>query len=133
MVSEQALRVSIDDAVRVFWSGYNANPYGSTGRQQGRTAAGVAAVLALAQAAPGVPGGWKLVPVEPTDDMLNAYQEEQCRWSNITHVDDDATQSLWSAMLAATPQPGDDAVGGASAKPCYVISNRELCKWEKKK
>lgn len=53
----------------------------------------------------GVPDGWKLVPVEPTDDMLEAYQEAMCGLRNMTSVDDNELVILWSAMLAAAPQP----------------------------
>lgn len=66
----------------------------------------LAAMKKLRRLASGqVPEGWVMVPREPTDEMLNAYQEEQCRWSSITHVDDDATQALWVAMLAVAPSP----------------------------
>lgn len=49
---------------------------------------------------PKVNGGWKLVPVEPTQDMLESG------WS----VDDagfdwSVTPEIWKAMLNAAPQP----------------------------
>lgn len=44
-----------------------------------------------------VPDGWKLVPVEPTQEMLDAYIHMQGRFSS--------ARSDWAAMLAAAPQP----------------------------
>jgi len=44
--------------------------------------------------APAVPQGWKLVPVEPTDAMVDAAHH--AGWSRI---------DIYSAMLAATPAP----------------------------
>lgn len=43
------------------------------------------------QAAPGVPEGWRLVPVEPTPKMLVAYMEA------------DGAIKRWKAMIAAAP------------------------------
>lgn len=57
-----------------------------------------------------VPNGWKLVPREPTDEMQDAFQEEQCRWHAVTHVDDEAVVAIWEAMLAAAPQPAQEAM-----------------------
>ena len=47
--------------------------------------------------APVVPDGWKLVPVEPTDEMINAG----CDASNAYRVDMDRS---YQAMLAAAPE-----------------------------
>ena len=44
-----------------------------------------------------VPFGYKLVPVEPTQEMLDAYIHMQGRFSS--------ARSDWAAMLAAAPQP----------------------------
>ena len=41
--------------------------------------------------------GWKMVPVEPTQGMLDAYIHMQGRFSSV--------RSDWAAMLAAAPQP----------------------------
>ena len=46
-----------------------------------------------AKAAPALPQGWKLVPVEPTEEMLAAVS-----WPGCAHTD-------WSHMLAAAPTP----------------------------
>lgn len=59
------------------------------------------------------PDDWVLVPREATPEMLEAFQEEQCHWSNVTHTDDRATMRLWAAMLTAAPsQPEGDAASG---------------------
>jgi hypothetical protein len=50
-------------------------------------------------AQPVVPQGWKLVPIEPTDEMLVA----DCDLDGFVGVDD--TRKLYTAMLAAAPAP----------------------------
>jgi len=57
-----------------------------------------------AEAAPIVPQGWKLVPVEPTPEMVRAGQELKPlgKW----HAQ---IKAVWTAMLAASPAP--DASG----------------------
>ena len=58
--------------------------------------------LAQVQAAP--IEGWKLVPVEPTEDMFVEGMEADC--AGMPSVDDDRhVRSIWNAMLAASPQP----------------------------
>lgn len=50
-----------------------------------------------------VPEGWKLVPIEPTPDMREAFHQANEEWE-----DGGATWSpdhQWSAMLAAAPEP----------------------------
>ncbi|EOI3556444.1 hypothetical protein ACMSZQ_002764 [Cronobacter dublinensis] len=50
-----------------------------------------------------VPAGWKLVPIEPTPDMREAFHQANEEWE-----DGGATWSpdhQWSAMLAAAPEP----------------------------
>lgn len=52
-------------------------------------------------------GDWVLVPRVPTDEMLNASQEEMCRWSARTYHNDDEQTAIYKAMLAAAaPAPG---------------------------
>lgn len=45
-----------------------------------------------------VPAGWKLVPVEPTDDMLYDIQE-------FSHILPPRGKRIWAHMLNAAPQP----------------------------
>lgn len=52
----------------------------------------------------GVPEGWKLVPVEPTVEMLSAGAE--C-W----HISKDNADGYYRAMLAAAPNQGENHVG----------------------
>lgn len=50
-----------------------------------------------------VPEGWKLVPIEPTPDMREAFHQANEEWE-----DAGATWSpdhQWKAMLAAAPEP----------------------------
>lgn len=65
-------------------------------------------------AAPAVPDGWKLVPVEPTEEMRDAALGE---WSAANKVSMHASYlSYWSAMLAAAPKhEGCGACGDACA------------------
>ena len=48
---------------------------------------------------PAVPEGWKLVPVEPTEEMLYP--------AGLENVEDG--NEAWKAMLAAAPEPPEDA------------------------
>lgn len=48
-----------------------------------------------------VPAGWRLVPVEATPDMTQAYYD-LCREEGSLAV---RGSSIWSRMLAAAPQP----------------------------
>lgn len=43
------------------------------------------------------PSGWKLVPVEPTPEMIEAANDCEASW-----------KSIWPAMLDAAPQPPED-------------------------
>ena len=52
---------------------------------------------AQAQNAPSIPEGWKLVPIEPTEEMYNAGANHcDGYWST--------AQAVWDAMLAAAPE-----------------------------
>ena len=61
--------------------------------------------------APAAHAGWKLVPVEPTREMLDAYLEMK----GLFH----SARSDWAAMLAAAPQ----APAAPSAVATQVIEN----------
>lgn len=45
----------------------------------------------------GVPSGWKLVPLEPTSEMMDAAEECSTDWPRTTWAE------AYSAMLAAAP------------------------------
>ena len=66
--------------------------------------------------APAVPEGWKLVPVEPTERMVNAYLQAQRESVEGTQdfmgLSDPPTNNKagYRAMLNATPQPTAPAV-----------------------
>lgn len=47
---------------------------------------------------PVIPDGYALVPIEPTEKMLNAWLSEVANWRG--HV------TGYKAMLSAAPQPG---------------------------
>lgn len=51
-----------------------------------------------------VPEGWRLVPVEPTIEMREAYHQAEEDFQECCGTSPD---SHWAAMLAAAPAPGD--------------------------
>lgn len=53
------------------------------------------------------PDGWKLVPIEPTDDMIVAFAEQW--YSKVRCIDDCQMQDCYAAMLAAGPALGKQA------------------------
>lgn len=70
-----------------------------------------------AQPAPVVPEGWKLVPVEPTEEMLAAAHEGDRQYT-LRNFGDVMTvmqgpYDHWVAMLAATPTPPAQAAADA--------------------
>jgi hypothetical protein len=58
----------------------------------------ILAALTSSRAAPApVPEGWRIVPIEPTEEMISAWREVFSPWP----YENDA----WKALLAATPAP----------------------------
>jgi hypothetical protein len=51
------------------------------------------------------PKGWKLMPVEPTDDMIVAFAEQW--YSKARCIDDCEMEDCYAAMIAAAPTPTD--------------------------
>lgn len=87
-----------------------AATYGSLIGPQSVIDAHEAAITALreALAKPDVPEGWKLVPVEPTPGMLNAFwQGTGAERPRSLDAQLSAVQGAWNYMLAAAPQPKD--------------------------
>lgn len=68
----------------------------------------VIAVLATQQPQ-GVPEGWVLVPVAPTDDMLDKANDVKvgghCYYCSQEYATYDEAAGVWTAMLAAAPSP----------------------------
>ena len=54
------------------------------------------------QPAPSVPEGWKLVPIEPTDEMINKVIDE--RLAALVSGKDHSMLDIYRAMLAAAPE-----------------------------
>lgn len=52
-----------------------------------------------------VPEGWKLVPVEPTDEMLVVRVNVRTILGWVTTLDAHGTDTIYRAMLAAAPEP----------------------------
>lgn len=60
-----------------------------------------------------IPAGWKLVPIEPTCEMLDAYVSTNSRFQS--------ARSDWAAMLNAAPAaPGVSTVEDASAHKVVI-------------
>lgn len=62
--------------------------------------------------------GWKLVPVEPTEAMLDAYWKQTGESKEMRSRTHAYMRRYWSAMLAATPAPAVDAQEGDDEGPC---------------
>lgn len=84
----------------------------------------------LASATPS-PGGWKLVPVEPTDEMIEACESALAEWRKTLPPDELVLRGKWKsgklyhdaeqaekhairyrAMLNAAPSPPTEPTGG---------------------
>lgn len=59
-------------------------------------------------AQPTAPLGWQLVPVQPTDDMLNAMYTFRNADPHDTQLRD-----MWDAVLAAAPEQPEQQGGAA--------------------
>lgn len=68
---------------------------------------------------PEIPDGWKLVPVEPTEDMVvEGFESKPCKlfsepaeWASFDEMSGcqqaaHTARLCWAAMLAAAPTPG---------------------------
>ena len=75
-------------------------PAGTLGRDMGGSCAEKNNV-AGAQPAPSVPDGWKLVPIEPTEDMLRAMTDP---FIAINGDNRKAFEIAYTAMLSAAPE-----------------------------
>ncbi|HBG30771.1 MAG TPA: hypothetical protein DDW98_09100 [Gammaproteobacteria bacterium] len=81
-------------------------------------------IEAALNADPTIPDGWKLVPVEPTDDMLVSGTEAWMQVRKERHAYEDAVEatSVYRAMLNAAPRSGE-------AKPSRL--NPQFCEHER--
>ena len=66
-------------------------------------------LAAAPEAAPLVPQGWKLVPIEPTERMINEGSCAQTLKGGHQYIGECAAKTAWSFMLAAAPQPPEAA------------------------
>ena len=97
-----------DDVIDGYKAGLRGEPIGivnlafDTGWLRGDHDRRIGA-LAPRPAAPAsvAPPGWKLVPIEPTREMIDAYMAMNGRFQS--------ARSDWAAMLAASPQPTTSA------------------------
>lgn len=79
------------------------------GHTPARCVAALRAVIAALSAAPQVPDGWVLVPVEPTGGMSSAATDIEVGYPTWDGSKDSFTEgeakAIWKAMLAAKPDP----------------------------
>jgi hypothetical protein len=61
--------------------------------------------------APPAPAGWKLVPIEPTEEMWTAGRGFDFGPGNGS-AEDVSAERVWAAMLAAAPLPSGQQEGG---------------------
>jgi len=55
-----------------------------------------------------IPDGWKLVPIQPTEEMINAWDEDMGQSYARVHAEqigEDEVVFAYQAMLAAAPKP----------------------------
>lgn len=81
-----------------------------------------------APAAP-VPQGWKLVPVDPTQDMIDAADQSDREYSQrafggAMHLSQSG-EDHWHAMLAAAPQPPEAAPVQMPTPDSYIFQHEE--------
>lgn len=102
---QELFSATIDGALTTGYQGGEAPPVGhwlTFWYDKGRSvAAAEAAQAGSAQQVPAVPEGWRLVPVEATDEMADAGDNE----SPVAVHSDWTARDVWDAMLAAAPLP----------------------------
>lgn len=85
------------------WS--NLREYKKDGYRAEARATILAYESAKAASAREVPEGWKLVPVEPTDEMMKAgaQTDEKAIQGGYLYPDEDSVGLVYAAMLSASP------------------------------
>ena len=76
----------------------------------------------LAAPAPAVPPGWKLVPVEPTPEMVKALLEAMTIWVKEIGAD----QDIYRAVLAAAPSAPPPVALSDEQRNAYDLIDRYL-------
>lgn len=61
-----------------------------------------------------VPKGWRLVPVEPTEAMLQAPKMREYAWVSGEAVEGWDIARCWEEMLSAAPEPPTDEKDGSN-------------------
>lgn len=69
-------------------------------------------------------GSWRTVPVEPTEAMLEAGADNLFASASENWADE--ARIIWSAMLSAAPQPGDDALAIIREQQAEIARLREF-------
>lgn len=75
-----------------------------------------------------IPNGFKLVPVEPTEEMISGF------WGEITHGDEEreAAKLAYSDMLAAAPTPSQPIYDEEKERELFEVSHPvpECVEWD---
>jgi len=84
----------------------------------------------------GVPEGWKLMPVEPTPEMVSdgGFAEtsfsDSYRGDCLAYIGDDAAKACWKAMLQAAPQAPAAALDAGVVRDAEIL--RYVMDWNTK-
>lgn len=70
---------------------------------------GFVAAWQAARRAQEVPDGWVLVPIEPTEKMVNEGSCAQTFQHGHRYIGEYAAKAAWRSMLAAAPRPPEEA------------------------
>lgn len=70
---------------------------------------------------------WKLVPCEPTDEMVVAGDNAIESYDGSIPGDLSGVVSVYSAMLAPSPSPGEDVVQQAARRHCEEENGDGRC------
>jgi hypothetical protein len=109
-IDEKALRIAVDRYCHLIGEPYNGIRH--------EVVASTILAYEAAKAAPvdAVPAGWKLVPVDPTEAMLNHISG--ANFSALSPSKQRAEREAYRAVLAASPAPPPDATaaGGVAVK-----------------
>ncbi len=104
-IDEGALEAAVNASYGVWqaWQGIDAHNVSDVRRDAMRSA--LLAYEAAKAGDAGAVAGWKMVPMEPTEAMLNAPQMRDWAWRNEDAVMPVEIADCYRQMLAASPTP----------------------------
>lgn len=104
---KKALIAFASNAVKQAEEARDEIPFGLSEEEEMEISLLAIALERLKATAPAVPEGWKLVPVEPTREMCDAFDKSSA-WEDVEFWEGSFNlASGWEAMLSAAPFPSD--------------------------